>query len=79
MKDKSDIATALFVYGRVVTDNYWMKETVSDLTFKDVQFTDDFFARVALNADITDVETEADTHKLTQELTNIVSGTRQRL
>jgi len=73
MKEKNDIATALFVHGRVVTDNYWMKETESELTFEDVKFTDDFFAKVALNGDITDVEAEAYTHRLTQELTNIGS------
>ena len=48
LKEKDDISTVIHVNGATITDNYWIKPLDSDLTYADVKFSDDYFARLAL-------------------------------
>ena len=47
LTEKDDINTVISVYAATVTDNYWIKPFDSMLTYKDIQFDNDYFARLA--------------------------------
>ena len=39
--EKDDISTVIHVNGATITDNYWIREIGSNLTYNDVKFSDD--------------------------------------
>ena len=48
LKERDDVSTALYVNAATITDNYWIKPPDSELSYNDVRFTSDYFARLAL-------------------------------
>ena len=48
LSNKDDANTVLAVNAVTITDNYWFKETGSDLTWEDVRFKENFFDKLAL-------------------------------
>lgn len=72
---RDDASTALYVNGAVITDNYWVKPLDSALTYKQVRFTDDSFADLALTGECSDsvIRAAASGTCRTPELTNIGS------
>ena len=74
MAAKDDISTVLSVNAATITDNYWIKPLDSDLTYEDVRFDNDYFAKLALagNYDSFNRVANSKTSK-TPELTNIGS------
>ena len=46
--EKDDVSTVIHVNGATITDNYWIREIGSDLTYNDVRFSDDYFSNLAL-------------------------------
>lgn len=74
LKEKDDISTVIHVNGATITDNYWIKPLDSDLTYADVKFSDDYFARLALKGTYDSFNRAANSkHSRTPELTNIGS------
>lgn len=71
MKDKGDLATAFYVYGATITDNYWIKPVNKDIQYKDVAFTRNKFDMLALAGDLTTFAYSK--AERTPELTNIGS------
>ena len=74
LKEKDDVSTVIHVNGATITDNYWIKPLDSDLTYADVKFSDDYFARLALKGTYDSFNRAANAkHSRTPELTNIGS------
>lgn len=74
LKEKDDISTVIHVNGATITDNYWIKPLDSELTYSDVKFSDDYFARLALKGTYDSFNKAANSkHSKTPELTNIGS------
>lgn len=74
LKEKDDISTVIHVNGATITDNYWIKPLDSELTYSDVKFSDDYFARLALKGTYDSFNKAANfKHSKTPELTNIGS------
>lgn len=74
LKEKDDVSTVLYVNGATITDNYWIKPLDSELTYKDIKFSDDYFARLALKGTYDSFNKAANSkHSRTPELTNIGS------
>ena len=74
LKEKDDISTVIHVNGATITDNYWIKPLDSDLTYNDIKFSDDYFARLALKGTYDSFNKAANSkHSRTPELTNIGS------
>lgn len=74
LKEKDDISTVVHVNGATITDNYWIKPLDSELTYNDVKFSDDYFARLALKGTYDSFNKAANSkHTRTPELTNIGS------
>ena len=49
LSDASDLAAVLRVHGAKVTDDYWVRaESESSLSWRDVAFSEDTFAEIAL-------------------------------
>ncbi len=49
LSDSSDLAAVLHSHGAAITDDYWFKgESEPDLTWRDVRFSADSFAEIAL-------------------------------
>lgn len=48
LTERDDISTVLHVNGATITDNYWIKPLDSDLTYEQIRFDNDYFARLAL-------------------------------
>lgn len=67
LKEKDDVSVVLSVNAVTLTDNYWVKDEGSDLTWKDVQFDKDTFAKLALKGDMSAFELEPER---SPELTN---------
>ncbi|MBQ8289740.1 MAG: hypothetical protein IJY01_02585 [Clostridia bacterium] len=72
--EKDDISTVIHVNGATVTDNYWIREQGSDLTYSDVRFSDDYFSSLALRGSYNSFNRAANSkHSRTPELTNLGS------
>lgn len=71
LKEKDDVSTVVHVNGATITDNYWIKPPDSELTYEDVKFSDDYFARLALKGTYDSFNRAANSkHSRTPELTN---------
>lgn len=74
LKEKDDISTVLHVNAATITDNYWIKPLDSELKYKDIRFSDDYFAELALRGSYASFNKAANTKRSnTPELTNIGS------
>lgn len=49
---KNDEHISLYVYGAVVTDNYWFKPSGSHLKYKDISFENDYYSDLALKGEL---------------------------
>ena len=71
LAEKDDISTVISVNAATITDNYWIKPFGSPLTYKDVRFDNDYFAKLALNGDYDSFSKAASSRtSITPELTN---------
>ena len=43
LAEKDDVSTVVHVNGATITDNYWIRDIGSELTYRDVKFSDDYF------------------------------------
>lgn len=74
LTERDDISTVLHVNGATITDNYWIKPLDSDLTYEQIRFDNDYFARLALKGTYDSFNRAANSkHSRTPELTNIGS------
>lgn len=74
LTERDDISTVIQVNGATITDNYWIKELDSGLTYDDVRFKDDYFSNLALKGTYGSFNRAANSkHSKTPELTNIGS------
>lgn len=74
LTERDDISTVLHVNGATITDNYWIKPFDSDLTYEQIRFDNDYFARLALNGTYDSFNRAVNSkHSKTPELTNIGS------
>ena len=72
--EKDDISTVIHVNGATITDNYWIREIGSDLTYNDVKFSDDYFSNLALKGNYDSFNRAANSKRSkTPELTNVGS------
>ena len=72
--EKDDISTVIHVNGATITDNYWIREIGSDLTYNDVKFSDDYFSNLALKGNYDSFNKAANSKRSkTPELTNVGS------
>ena len=72
--EKDDISTVIHVNGATITDNYWIREVGSDLTYSDVKFSDDYFSNLALKGNYDSFNKAANSKRSkTPELTNVGS------
>ncbi len=72
--DKDDISTVIHVNGATITDNYWIREIGSNLTYDDIKFSDDYFSNLALNGNYDSFNRAANSKRSkTPELTNVGS------
>ena len=74
LTDKDDISTVIHVNGATITDNYWIREIGSNLTYDDVRFADDYFSNLALKGNYDSFNRAANSKRSkTPELTNVGS------
>ena len=72
--EKDDISTVIHVNGATITDNYWIRELGSELTYSDVKFSDDYFSNLALKGNYDSFNKAANSKRSkTPELTNVGS------
>ena len=72
--EKDDISTVIHVNGATITDNYWIREIGSNLTYSDVKFSDDYFSNLALKGNYDSFNRAANSKRSkTPELTNVGS------
>ena len=72
--EKDDISSVLHVNGAKITDNYWIRELGSELTYSDVKFSDDYFSNLALKGNYDSFNRAANSKRSkTPELTNVGS------
>ena len=72
--EKDDISTVVRVNGATITDNYWIREIGSNLTYNDVKFSDDYFSNLALKGNYDSFNKAANSKRSkTPELTNVGS------
>ena len=72
--EKDDISTVIHVNGATITDNYWIREIGSQLTYHDVNFSDDYFSNLALKGNYDSFNRAANSKRSkTPELTNVGS------
>ena len=72
--EKDDISSVIHVNGAKITDNYWIREVGSDLTYSDVKFSDDYFSNLALKGNYDSFNRAANSKRSkTPELTNVGS------
>jgi len=74
LTEKDDLSIVISVNAATITDNYWIKPFESNLTYNDIRFNNDYFAKLALIGDYdsyNDVAFNQVSH--TPELTNIGS------
>ncbi len=74
LAEKDDISTVVHVNGATITDNYWIRPVGSELTYKDVEFNDDYFSNLALKGTYDSFNRAANSRRSrTPELTNVGS------
>lgn len=74
LTEKDDISTVIHVNGATITDNYWIREIGSELTYDDVKFADDYFSNLALKGNYDSFNRAANSKRSkTPELTNVGS------
>lgn len=77
LTNSGDLAAVLRTHAATITDNYWVKEDhEADLTYEQVQFTQDTFSEIALTGSFTSYSkqyTEKQLAENSPELTNIGS------
>ncbi len=74
LAEKDDISTVMHVNGATITDNYWVRSIGSQLSYKDVQFDDDYFSNLALKGNYDSFNRAANSRRSkTPELTNVGS------
>ncbi len=74
LTEKDDISTVIHVNGATVTDNYWIREIGSCLSYSDVKFSDDYFSNLALKGNYDSFNRAANSKRTrTPELTNVGS------
>ena len=74
LMEKDDISTVVHVNGATITDNYWIREIGSKLTYNDVKFSDDYFSNLALKGNYDSFNRAANSKRSkTPELTNVGS------
>lgn len=74
LAEKDDISTVIHVNGATITDNYWIRPIGSELSYDDVQFTDDYFSNLALKGTYNSFNRAANSKRSkTPELTNVGS------
>lgn len=77
LTDSSDLTAVLRVHAATITDNYWVRSDSEEmLSYKNVQFTGDTFAEVALTGSFSSYSREYNKAQMTAgspELTNIGS------
>ena len=72
--EKDDISTVIHVNGATITDNYWIRELGSELTYSDIKFSDDYFSNLALKGNYDSFNRAANSKRSkTPELTNVGS------
>lgn len=72
--EKDDISSVIHVNGAKITDNYWIREVGSNLTYSDVKFSDDYFSNLALKGNYDSFNRAANSKRSkTPELTNVGS------
>lgn len=72
--EKDDVSTVIHVNGATITDNYWIREIGSNLTYHDVRFSDDYFSNLALKGNYDSFNRAANSKRSkTPELTNVGS------
>lgn len=74
LAEKDDISTVVHVNGATITDNYWIREVGSALSYDDVKFKDDYFSNLALKGNYDSFNRAANSKRSrTPELTNVGS------
>lgn len=74
LEEKDDVSTVVHVNGATITDNYWIREIGSELTYRDVKFSDDYFSNLALKGTYDSFNRAANSKRTkTPELTNVGS------
>ena len=74
LAEKDDVSTVIHVNGATITDNYWIREIGSNLTYNDVNFSDDYFSNLALKGNYDSFNRAANSKRSkTPELTNVGS------
>ncbi len=74
LAEKDDISTVVHVNAATITDNYWIREIGSPLTYDDVKFSNDYFSNLALKGTYDSFNRAANSkHTRTPELTNVGS------
>ena len=74
LNEYDDLSAVMFVHGATITDNYWIKEFDSILTYDDIKFEDDYFSNLALKGNYDSFNKAANSKRSkTPELTNIGS------
>ena len=71
LAEKDDVSTVAHVNAATITDNYWIREIGSELTYDDIKFSDDYFSNLALKGNYDSFNRAASSNKSrTPELTN---------
>lgn len=74
LTEKDDVSAVIHVNGATITDNYWIRELGSNLTYDDVRFSDDYFSNLALKGNYGSFNRAANSKRSkTPELTNVGS------
>ena len=74
LAEKDDVSTVVHVNGATITDNYWIREIGSNLTYDDIRFSDDYFSNLALKGTYNSFNRAANSKRSkTPELTNVGS------
>lgn len=74
LAEKDDVSTVVHVNGATITDNYWIRDIGSSLTYDNIRFSDDYFSNLALKGTYNSFNRAANSKRSrTPELTNIGS------
>ncbi len=74
LAEKDDVSTVVHVNGATITDNYWIRDIGSSLTYDDIRFSDDYFSNLALKGTYNSFNRAANSKRSrTPELTNVGS------
>lgn len=74
LTEKDDVSAVIHVNGATITDNYWIRDLGSNLTYDDVRFSDDYFSNLALKGNYDSFNRAANSKRSkTPELTNVGS------